>query len=775
MATTISTQDIIDAKRDIDDIGKAVNENTIVSPRYGEDFKSLPMISAEFQISSDAAEAAAVSAAESANIAQSSANIAEAAATAAAISANIFETPEAGVDPVTGVADGAYFNVRSSSDDSYIDEYQNVGGVPTPTGKTYPSAAALTGVKEAIIDPITGKASASKVFDDSGKSMQALSDSYHKYIANVLNFGAKTIPGFDNRDAFEAAGAWLEAKGGGALYIPDGVFEFYSVFGSNNCCIKPRANVTYVGNFGRRSCLKFGDGLNLDKSYGCTFIFPPESSDTTPIDNIKVRGICFDHNGSNNIMVQPPSSYPFTTGGQALGVLYGDNITYEHNVNLNNAGRQTVMIGKNAAIPTIDKSTVRFNTFINCGKSVTGNSSQTDHSSIYSLCKDSDVYGNLFFNQVKDTVSTAIELHGTKPKAWGNNIYNYGQAFNLAATVANMNLGVFRDNYVEGCAHIGTLWGFAGLSLSTLIKGNTFVIDIANQAQINGITNIQSGVIKNSHTVEDNRIIYSGGYADADYSSFIDVAYLTRLYFGGNKFPEGYSGRAVNISSVKANSIIILKGNDLTRVAGTSRAGYEECFWINSGLTTNIKQLIITDNTAIDCDKYLYTIPNVAATVDNLVERNNVISKSMTDVGSVGAAVVLGSRSAIIDRVTNRINARASQGSRVFDTSTGKRYIKATNDETSTGWVEEFNSIAVGSGTWVNSSIPSGGTRTTNIMVSNPITPTSVINFSFGAPLQGTIISAEYQDSTTVKLTQYNPTAGSLNFAVAPVTVRVSG
>lgn len=49
MATTISTQDIIDAKRDIDDIGKAVNEKVIVSPRYGEDFKSLPMIAAEAQ------------------------------------------------------------------------------------------------------------------------------------------------------------------------------------------------------------------------------------------------------------------------------------------------------------------------------------------------------------------------------------------------------------------------------------------------------------------------------------------------------------------------------------------------------------------------------------------------------------------------------------------------------------------------------------------------------------------------------------------------------
>lgn len=59
MATTISTQDLIDVKRDIDDIGKAVNENTIVDPRYGEDFKSLPMIAAEGQAIIDGFDSAA--------------------------------------------------------------------------------------------------------------------------------------------------------------------------------------------------------------------------------------------------------------------------------------------------------------------------------------------------------------------------------------------------------------------------------------------------------------------------------------------------------------------------------------------------------------------------------------------------------------------------------------------------------------------------------------------------------------------------------------------
>lgn len=58
-----------------------------------------------------------------------------------------FNTPGAGVDPVTGVPDGAYFNVRSSSDESYVDEYQNVGGSAVATGKRYLSSL---GVEEKV-------------------------------------------------------------------------------------------------------------------------------------------------------------------------------------------------------------------------------------------------------------------------------------------------------------------------------------------------------------------------------------------------------------------------------------------------------------------------------------------------------------------------------------------------------------------------------------------------------------------------------------------------
>lgn len=67
----------------------------------------------------------------------------EAITTATAIAARFFDTPAAGVDPVTGVPVGSYFNVRSPNADAYVDEYQNVGGSAVATGKSYPSSYAV--------------------------------------------------------------------------------------------------------------------------------------------------------------------------------------------------------------------------------------------------------------------------------------------------------------------------------------------------------------------------------------------------------------------------------------------------------------------------------------------------------------------------------------------------------------------------------------------------------------------------------------------------------
>ena len=78
--------------------------------------------------------------------------IAEAAAISATISSGIYQTPSAGVAPVTGVPVGDYFNVRSVNSEHYVDEYQNVAGVATATGKSYPSSLAVDLTKQQILD-----------------------------------------------------------------------------------------------------------------------------------------------------------------------------------------------------------------------------------------------------------------------------------------------------------------------------------------------------------------------------------------------------------------------------------------------------------------------------------------------------------------------------------------------------------------------------------------------------------------------------------------------
>lgn len=90
-----------------------------------------------------------------------------------------YNTPEAGVDPVTGVGNGAYYNVHSTDDDSYLVEYQNIGGVPTPSGKSYPSYAALNNIQH---NNLKGRDAAeahpaSAILDKSGKDQQWINDS----------------------------------------------------------------------------------------------------------------------------------------------------------------------------------------------------------------------------------------------------------------------------------------------------------------------------------------------------------------------------------------------------------------------------------------------------------------------------------------------------------------------------------------------------------------------------------------------------------------------
>ena len=69
-----------------------------------------------------------------------------------AVTIPTYLTPEAGVASGTGVAAGAYYNVRSTEDDTVLVEYQNVGGVPTPSGKSYPSSSDVQLIRNDVVE-----------------------------------------------------------------------------------------------------------------------------------------------------------------------------------------------------------------------------------------------------------------------------------------------------------------------------------------------------------------------------------------------------------------------------------------------------------------------------------------------------------------------------------------------------------------------------------------------------------------------------------------------
>lgn len=195
----------------------------------------------------------AVSAAEDALKAQN-------AAKNAVFAGVVFPTAAEGVDPILGVKNGAYFNVRSPLSEHYIDEYQNVNGVAVATGKSYPTSDYVQYISEHTALPfvpetayklnrrvvlangdivkstVDGNAndpnvdmvgwvkvnSAGQIFDESRKSQQDVNDTQKKKQRSVLDYGA--VPSLDVASDIAFSNAVADLQDGDTLTV-DG--EFY--------------------------------------------------------------------------------------------------------------------------------------------------------------------------------------------------------------------------------------------------------------------------------------------------------------------------------------------------------------------------------------------------------------------------------------------------------------------------------------------------------------------------------------------------------------------
>ena len=105
-----------------------------------------------------------------------------------AVTIPTYLTPEAGVAADTGVVAGAYYNVRTPEGDSFLIEYRNVGGVPTPSGKSYPSSVALNNIQHDNLKgrDVAGAHPASAILTSSGFSQEQVNNGLNS-IAEMLS------------------------------------------------------------------------------------------------------------------------------------------------------------------------------------------------------------------------------------------------------------------------------------------------------------------------------------------------------------------------------------------------------------------------------------------------------------------------------------------------------------------------------------------------------------------------------------------------------------
>jgi len=287
------------------------------------------------------AAAAAERAQEAIVAVEAFASKAEAAAASAAFAGKIYPTPEAGVDPVTGAPNGFYFNVRSTSDDSFIDEYKNDNGVPVPTGKHYPSASAVadaiataneanalaTETKEAITDPETGE-----IIPTRNSKKLKLEN------VSVMDFGAKgddnqtlydVTPYVTGRDktstitqqtadgiAFNRAIDWLKARGGGSLYVPPcETGKSYRVWGY----LKQIDFPCVIYGAGAASLIKNCDNSPTNMNGYGIFVVQPKNGEEISFLNLKL-------DGNAEVRAKPTSEfqlYPLIVYGMPRFRMYG--------------------------------------------------------------------------------------------------------------------------------------------------------------------------------------------------------------------------------------------------------------------------------------------------------------------------------------------------------------------------------------------------------------------------------------------------------------------
>lgn len=490
--------------------------------------------------------------------------------------------------------------------------------------------------------------------------------------------------------------------GGGTVILPKGTFLLAS-FSSGYYTLKPKSNVSIVG-LGPASILKVADGLRTI-SQGITVLYDNDNY----FENCLFDNFTVDFNGANNLDTWHNASSSINRMGGAAGM---KNIWYDKIHFKNSAGAHFLYLSNGTAPSNAtEKVFVIHNIFENCGTAIAGNGS-TDHTSVYFDVDNGSVLDNIFSQpNLNDTVSTAMETHGSGVIVHGNKVHRYAKAGNLGGDVRDVSNVVFSDNVARDVITGVSLYTAGAYAFNDLTIANftAKLREVAgkNSVGIEALTGQMVGSVNGTGLKIINPIITGPdtqtltGYAHTGISLFrwndVEITDPKIRHFARE-------GIYIEAETRQLKSIKIHGGQLLSCGIGAD-AAYKRSIGIVTGTTpgtNDIDSLMITD-VQIDCAAITGSAASYGIDLGYgripyaLVNQNIILNAAIfpiikdADVGSGDILLIHGSGPDPWGTL------RASFGSTWSDPSQGKffRAVLAGYNGTTAVWLATFSATAI--------------------------------------------------------------------------------
>ena len=471
-------------------------------------------------------------------------------------------------------------------------------------------------------------------------------------IINNLSYIFKNVEIQGVWNVSEVYPEWFGAKGDGvtddtislqmALDFPvksyrtvcllDRVYLIGTRYGDLNVMLFINSNTTILSNtFGT---IKVADHLvdsGVEGEHYYTII-GPKNEDISYIENVTIKNLIFDHNGSNNLLSI------WTSRNNAIRILKGNNIEIINCEFKDNTGLQYIVLGDNTDVG-IGECKILNCDFSNSGASILGNTENKDHSSIYYngtgiLISNCNFINRPFSELPKSPGNCAIELHGGYNNVSSCKIINYTNSIIIAPTTGCKSPIAKIDNCIIS-GHFGVnIWSYGDYDLEEVDLTNSYIELIGGWGQV--ITTNKSISPFKRLVLDGCTIARRGPNQNNTYCMGVDAA--ENVIISNNNFVDCITGAFRNTNRADFPNFKVFINNN--KFSGTVT---ESFIYISNVANQNVCDYFeLKDNyfegSAVSGDIYIPTVNG------GLIENNtfNTISEKNINNSSTSKILVFG-------------------------------------------------------------------------------------------------------------------------------------